>query len=474
MREKEFLPLVSERLGIEQLNDMQRRMLEQASQPHDIILLSPTGSGKTLAFVLPVLKLMRPSTGRLQAVVIAPSRELVLQIAGVIRQIARGFKVTALYGGHSVEDEVNSLSVVPDIVVATPGRLLDHSRRRNIDLLPVRMLVLDEFDKSLELGFEEEMRKIYGRLKNVSRVVLTSATDMDVLPDFLNLTDPVRLDFAGSAGQVRQRMRVHRVQTDCRDKLEGLAALLSNLTHDGAVPRTIVFVNHRESAERVASFLKGRGAAVALYHGGLEQRDRETAIAMFNNGSTPVLVATDLAARGLDIEHVEHIVHYHQPLTPEAYTHRNGRTARVKNDGDIYVLVGPEEDIREFVGFDDDFHFDSSRAESLSSRCVTLCIGAGKKEKISRGDIAGFLIKEGGIDVADVGKIDVYDHYSLVAVSCEDASSLAVRLSSSKIKGRRQRVTIADGCKLPDAGGRRPKSGEDKAVASFGRLSKKC
>ena len=155
MREKEFLPLVSERLGIDKINAMQAKMLEQATGQRDIILLSPTGSGKTLAFTLPVMRMLRPSTGRVQSVVIAPSRELVIQIASVVREIARGFKVTALYGGHNVEDEVNTLSVTPDIIVATPGRLLDHLRRRNVDAMPTRMLVLDEFDKSLELGFEE-------------------------------------------------------------------------------------------------------------------------------------------------------------------------------------------------------------------------------------------------------------------------------------------------------------------------------
>ena len=156
MREKEFLPNVRERLGIETLNPMQRKMMQCGTEGRDIILLSPTGSGKTLAFILPMLKMLRPSTGRLQAVVIAPSRELVIQIAGIAGAIASGFKVTPLYGGHKVEDEVNSLAAGTDIIVATPGRLLDHLRRRNIDALPTRILVLDEFDKSLELGFEEE------------------------------------------------------------------------------------------------------------------------------------------------------------------------------------------------------------------------------------------------------------------------------------------------------------------------------
>ena len=226
MREKEFLPAVRDRLGIEELNEMQKKMMASASEPHDIILLSPTGSGKTLAFTLPVMKLMKPSTGRVQCVVVAPSRELVVQIAGVMREVAHDFRVIALYGGHNVEDEVNSLRVVPDIIVSTPGRLLDHAVRRNVDLLPVRILVLDEFDKSLELGFEEEMGKIIKRMKNVSRFILTSATAANVLPDFLNLDQPVTFNYLDKNSGLRQRMKVHRVDSDGKDKLESLLSLL--------------------------------------------------------------------------------------------------------------------------------------------------------------------------------------------------------------------------------------------------------
>ncbi len=441
MREKEFLPAVKDRLGIEQLNDMQLKMMAQASEPRDIILLSPTGSGKTLAFTLPVMKLLKPSTGRVQCVVIAPSRELVMQIAGVMREVGRDFRVVALYGGHKVEDEVNSLKVVPDIIVATPGRLLDHAVRRNIDLLPVRILVLDEFDKSLELGFEEEMGKLVKRMKNVSRYILTSATAADVLPEFLNLENPVTLDFTGGNKKLKERMRVHRVDSDGKDKLETLLALLNNITEGEAPEKGIIFVNHRESAERVADYLKKHGVDAVLYHGALDQRERETAVALFNNGSRPVLVATDLAARGLDIEKVKSVIHYHQPLTPEAYTHRNGRTARVEEEGDVYVLVGPDEDVKEFVEFDDTRHLDTSVKRNLRSGYATLYIGGGKREKVSRGDILGFLSKEGGVAGSDIGKIDVYDHYALVAVKENVVAALLKAIEGKKLKGEKRRIT---------------------------------
>ncbi len=442
MREKEFLPAVKERLCIEQLNEMQLKMMAQASEQRDIILLSPTGSGKTLAFTLPVMKLMKPSTGRVQCVVIAPSRELVMQIAGVMREVGRDFRVTALYGGHNVEDEVNSLKVVPDIIVATPGRLLDHAVRRNIDLLPVRILVLDEFDKSLELGFEEEMEKLTKRMKNVSRFILTSATNADVLPEFLNLTNPVTLNFVGENVSLKERMRVHRVDSDGKDKLESLLALLHNINTGATPEKSIIFVNHRESAERVADYLKKNGVDAVLYHGALDQRERETAVALFNNGSRPVLVATDLAARGLDIEKVASVIHYHQPLTPEAYTHRNGRTARVEEDGDVYVLVGPEEDVKEFVDFNDTRHIDTSVRNNLRSGLVTLYIAGGKREKVSRGDILGFLVKEGGIDGSQIGKINVYDHYALVAVKEEVVDKVLKAIAGKKLKGEKRRITI--------------------------------
>lgn len=446
MREKEFLPLVSGRLGIENINQMQARMMGLASEAKDIVLLSPTGSGKTLAFILPVMKMLKAPTGRVQCVVIAPSRELVMQIAGIIREIANGFKTSALYGGHNVEDEVNTLSVTPDIIVATPGRLLDHINRRNIDVLPTRILVLDEFDKSLELGFESEMKKITGRLKNVSRTILTSATDIPVLPDFLTLSNPVKLDFLDENEDLRSRLHIHRVDSDGRDKLASLLALLRHINGTDNPERTIVFVNHRESAERVADFLTRSGVDCVLYHGALEQRDREKAIAMFNNGSRPVLVATDLASRGLDIEKVARIIHYHQPLTPDVYTHRNGRTARVEEEGDVYLLIGPDEEVKPFVSIDDTVETgpEDSEERSLRSDKATLYISAGKKEKLSRGDIVGFLIKDSNLDAGEIGKINVFDHYSLVAVPRRKAKHIAEDAASKKIKGSKRKVSVTN------------------------------
>lgn len=440
MREKKFLPNL-EKIGVKEINDMQRHSMGAASESKEIIIVAPTGSGKTVAFTLPMLKWMNPPTGRLQAVIIAPSRELVIQIAGVVRELAAGFKVSALYGGHNVEDEVNTLSVTPDIIVATPGRLLDHLKRGNIDPSPTRILVLDEFDKSLELGFEDDMRKIFNRLKNASRFILTSATRGGTLPEFLKLESPLELDFSGGDSEVRGRMKIYRVETE-KDKLESLLALLRSISKGDIPEKTIVFVNYRESAIRIFEFLKKHHVACALYHGELDQFQREDAISMFNNGSAPILIATDLAARGLDIRGVSNIIHYHQSLTPETYTHRNGRTARVDASGDIYVLTGPDEELKPYVVTDSIYRPNPNATSRLTSDKATIRISAGRKEKLSKGDIVGFLCKEGGLDASEIGAISLADHHALVAVPAGKAAGLIKGLAAKKIKGTKRKLIL--------------------------------
>lgn len=444
MKEKDILARLEAKEGIAELNPMQKKMLEASNEKKNIVLLSPTGSGKTVAFGVPLLKMLKPPTGRVQAVVIAPSRELVIQIAGVLSGISGEYRVVALYGGHKVEDEVNSLRVVPDIIVATPGRLLDHAVRRNVDLLPVRILVLDEFDKSLELGFEDEMSRIVKRMKNLSRMILTSATEAATLPDFLPIGDPIVLDFLSRNKELKKRLSVRRVASDSRDKLDSLMMLLRNLSVEAPAERTIVFVNHRESAERIYAYLKKNGVSAVLYHGALDQQKRESAIAAFNSGVRPILVATDLAARGLDITGVESVVHYHLPLTSEAYTHRNGRTARVDREGDVYLLVGPDETLPEYIIPDSDFRMAADVAGHLESGLELLYVTGGKREKVSRGDLLGWIVKEAGVEASKVGKISVFDHYSLIAVDSDAVGAIIAESRKKKIKGEKRRITLID------------------------------
>ncbi|MCM1005310.1 MAG: DEAD/DEAH box helicase [Prevotella sp.] len=444
MKEKEFLPYVEKALGIASLNLMQRRMLDVVAQSRDIVLLSPTGSGKTLAFVLPVLKLLRPSTGRIQTVVIAPSRELVIQIAGIFRKTAPSVRCVEVYGGHKVEDEVNSLKVVPDVLVGTPGRILDHAKRGNIDLWPLRICVLDEFDKTLELGFEQEVSKIFKQLKNLSRIILTSATAADSLPNFIKLNNPLTLNFLSDNKALQKRMKVNLVRSDATDKLDSLLELLRNIAAQSSdkLGRTIVFVNHRESAERVDSYLKRKGVSAVLYHGALDQTEREKAVASFRSGARNVMVSTDLGARGLDIEAVHNVIHYHLPLTQEAYTHRNGRTARVDAFGSVYVMLGPEERLPEFIKPDFELTLQPIDELNLATGLATLTISGGKREKLSKGDILGWLTKDLNIPGKDVGTIYIADHYSLVSLPEDVAMQIVRTAKSHKIKGVKRPVHL--------------------------------
>lgn len=442
METKTILERLRERHNITILNEMQQRMA--STDLREIVLLSPTGSGKTAAFTLRLLRFLGPSDGKVQAVVMAPSRELVIQIADVIRPVAAGLKTVAFYGGHQMADEINSLSVVPDIIVATPGRLLDHLKRGTVTLTDVKALVLDEYDKSLELGFHDEMKRIVKRMNRPELVILTSATPLAEMPDFLRLRKPETFDFSGgkpSGG----RLQTVRVDSPERDKLPILEDLLRSLDNG----KVLIFVNHRESAERVYDDLKKKGFPVGLYHGGLEQRERKLAIDLLNNGTTPILVSTDLGARGLDIDNVQDVIHYHLPLTMESWTHRNGRTARMGADGTVFSIISDGENIPEYVDWQREFQPRAVSSDPIRSDIATIYINAGKKEKLSRGDIVGYLIHKGGLTAQQIGKIILDDHSSLVAVPREalaplepGGASLLERLAPHKIKNTRVRLSL--------------------------------
>lgn len=438
MENHELFKIIKNRLGIDTLNDMQRQALDTwTAGGGDLILYSPTGTGKTLAFALCLLQALKPPMQRLQAVVIAPSRELVLQTAEVLRSLATGYKVTPCYGGHAVGDEKASLAVVPDVIVATPGRLLDHQRRGHIDLSGARLLVLDEMDKSLELGFEEEMRQLLKRMPRLNRRILASATVLDPVPDFVRLHNPLTLNVLESKVQPADRITVRQVMADGKDKLDTLYRLLLSL--DGG--KTIVFVGYRDSVDRIYQHLAKQRIDVGIYHGALEQQEREQAVARLNNGSINVLVATDLAARGLDIDTVEHIIHYHLPVSEQAYIHRNGRTARVDATGNAYVITAPGEPLPEWVSVDDLFTLHPA-ARIPRAPMATLYFQAGKKEKLSKGDIMGFIAANGGLEATAIGRIDVRDHYALAAIPRQQAGDVLSALQAAKIKGKKVRISL--------------------------------
>ena len=413
MKIEESLQVVKDRMGIDTLNDMQRAALDAwKSGGGDLVLYSPTGTGKTLAFAMCVLQALKPPMQQLQAVVLAPSRELVMQTAEILRILATGYKVTPCYGGHAVSDEKASLEVTPDIIVATPGRLLDHQRRGHIALGGTRVLVLDEMDKSLELGFEDEMRQLLKQMPRINRRILASATVLDVVPDYVRLNKPVTVNVLKGSEQPADRIKVWQVESTSRDKLDCLRDLLLSL--DGS--KTIVFANYRESVERIHQYLVKNGIDAGIYHGAL-------------------------AARGLDIERVSHIIHYHLPVSEEAYIHRNGRTARVDAHGEAYVITAPDESLPEWVSIDEPFVLNPNPQPSHAPM-ATLYFQAGKKEKLSPGDIMGFVANNGGIDPHDIGRIDVRDHYALVALPRGQVHETLKRLQQVKIKGKKVRISL--------------------------------
>lgn len=421
------------KLGIT-LNAMQEETADAVLHTgKDVVVISPTGSGKTYAYLLPLIQRLKASSDELQAVVLVPGRELALQSACVLKDMGSGLRAMALYGGRPAMEEHRALrEVKPQIVFATPGRLNDHLDKANIDAGTVKWLVIDEFDKCLELGFQEEMMHILSRLPSIERRILLSATESESIPDFVSMGRTVRLDYRTDNSGVFERIRLYTVASPEKDKLETLSRLLLSLGDKSS----IVFLNYRDSVERTALFLKEKGFTVSWFHGGLEQHEREAALYRFSNGSAPILVSTDLASRGLDIPDVDNIIHYHLPETEENYVHRVGRTARWDKEGKTFFVLGPGEHLPEYVGKCQDEYQIPERLPSPSQpRMGTIYIGKGKKDKISKMDIVGFLCKKGGLNASEIGKIDVKDRFSYVAVSRRKIKELLRLTKGEKIKG---------------------------------------
>ena len=421
------------KLGVESLNDMQKATATamQAGKG-DVVVLSPTGTGKTLAYLLPLVEMINPENDNVQAVVIVPGRELALQSQQVLAAVG-AVRGMACYGGRTAMEEHRTLKQLrPQVVFATPGRLNDHLAKGNISANDVHLLIIDEFDKCLDMGFENEMRTALASLPQVQRRVLLSATNSPRIPLFVESAKLQCVDFVGEAEKVKQRIAVYEVKSDSKDKLDTLHRLL--LAFNGE--STIVFLNHRESVERTNAFLVEQGFVTSLFHGGLEQDARETALYRFANGSANVLVCTDLASRGLDIDDVQHIVHYHLPETADAYTHRIGRTARWDKRGNGYFILSEGERIPEYVDSEvHPFALPTNFGKAQMPRMATLYIGKGKKDKISKGDILGFLCKKGHLNNDDIGRIDVKERYAYVAVSRNKVKRLLADVAGEKIKG---------------------------------------
>lgn len=428
------------RLSIAALTPMQEATLIACREENDVILLSPTGTGKTLAFLLPLIERLKPGVEGAQAIVVVPSRELALQIDSVLKAMALPWKGMSVYGGRATMDEHRSMKgVKPSIIIGTPGRLNDHLEKGNIDARTIGTLVIDEFDKCLELGFQGEMQQVIEQLPAVRRRYLTSATDMDEVPTFTGVQRPIRLNYL-DVNVAEDRVNTYVVHSESKDKLHTLYKLLCSFTGGQA----IVFCNHRESVDRVAAYLREQKVFFEAYHGGMEQEVRERALYKFRCGSSNVLVSTDLAARGLDIPEVQHIIHYHLPGSEEAYIHRTGRTARWNAEGSSYLILHSEERVPEYLTAGvDDYPLPERAGRPQPPVWSTLYMGKGKKDKINKVDIAGFLYKKGGLTRDDVGNIDVHDYYAYVAVSRTKVRQLLSLIAGEKIKGMKTRIEVA-------------------------------
>jgi len=425
-------------LKIDELNELQTRALETAQQDGDLILLADTGSGKTLAFLLPVLTFMDEKTAGTQALVIVPSRELAIQIEQVFKLMGTGFKVTCCYGGHLRETEENNLKEAPAIIIGTPGRLADHIRRGNIQPRAIKTLVLDEFDKSLELGFQDEMAFIIGSLPSLTKRILTSATAATEIPDFVGLQFAQTLDFL--TAERPQRLALQQLSSPEKDKIDTLFRLICRIGDRSA----IVFCNHRESVERVSTLLKEKGIVNDFYHGALEQPERDSALAKFRNGSSNILVTTDLAARGLDVPNIRYIIHYHLPTTKEVYTHRNGRTARMEASGTAILILSPEESLPEFIQErPEPLELPAETKLPAKPQWTTLFISAGKKDKVNKIDVVGFFTNKGKLKKEDIGLIEVKDFFCFVAIRKSTVSHTLQLIKNEKLKNKKLKIDVA-------------------------------
>lgn len=422
------------KLNIHQLNPMQEEAIPAIERTTNTMLLSPTGTGKTLAFALPLLNLLDPESEEIQALILVPSRELAIQIEQVIRSMGSGYKVNAVYGGRPMSKDKIELKHLPAILIGTPGRISDHFSNDRFSTDFIKTLILDEFDKSLEVGFEYEMRGIINELPSINKRILTSATQGVEIPSFVRLDQPTIINYLGTEVS---KLKIKTVISPAKNKLNTLLHLLNHIGNQ----QGIIFCNLKDSIQNVSSFLESKNISHGCFNGGMEQKDRERSLIKFRNGTNQLLIATDLAARGIDVPEMKYIIHYELPQSIEEFTHRNGRTARVSAKGTAYVLKWKDERFPEFIS--------KTPIEDISKQAVrkpvywkTLFISGGRKDKISKGDIAGMFFKQGGLTKDQLGIIELKQDCAFVAIPVSIADQLVETLNNTRLKKKKVRVTV--------------------------------
>jgi len=426
-------------LSIPSFNEMQEAVIKVAASTNNLMLLAPTGSGKTLAFLIPLIKMLRADDAGVQALIVVPSRELALQIEQVFRQMKTSYKVSCCYGGHSMKTEQNSLSEAPAVIIGTPGRLSDHILRKSFDPLTVKMIVLDEFDKSLQMGFHKELIVIFNALTGKQRHILTSATQLDVWPDFLPFKNPDTVNYLKEQADPKLKLKV--VHTNSTDKVETLMRLVAGFNQEVC----LVFCNHRDAVDRISALLTQHKLDHGTLHGAMEQIDREKNLIKFRGGAHNILIATDLASRGLDIPEIKHVVHYQTPLQEEAFIHRNGRTARMHAEGQAYLVLADDETLPVYIDQRvDELKVSQKLLLPPPPKFICLYISAGKKNKISKGDIVGLLTKKGGLKGDDIGLVTTLDFASYISIKRSLLNKVLANIKSEKLKKLKVKIEVAN------------------------------
>ena len=427
-------------LGIESLNEMQEVAQDVILNDNNVLLLSPTGSGKTLAFLLPIFEMLQPEILSVQCLILVPSRELGLQIEQVWKKMGTDYKVNVCYGGHSIDTEIKNLSNPPAVLIGTPGRIADHIDRGTFRLDKIQTLILDEFDKSLQLGFHEQMSFIIGKLSKLNKRVLVSATSDIEIPKYTRVVNPTILDFIPTEEEQESNLTTKMVISPSKDKLDSLFRLICSLKSQSA----IIFCNHRDAAERISDTLNEKGIYATYYHGGMDQEERERSLIQFRNGSMSYLITTDLAARGLDIPEMKHVIHYHLPLKEDEFTHRNGRTARMQASGTAYLIVHESEKKLDYVDYGMSvLNIENNTTLPKPPEFQTIYISGGKKNKLNKIDIVGFFSQKGKLEKGDLGLIEVKDFISFAAVKFNKVKDLLNAIKDEKMKGKRFKIEVA-------------------------------
>ena len=436
-------------LGYTEMTAIQAQALPPVLANKDVIARAKTGSGKTATFALGLLNKLNVKRFRVQTVVLCPTRELADQVAAEIRKLARGIhniKVLTLCGGVAFGPQVGSLEHGAHIIVGTPGRVEEHLRKANLNLDNLTTLVLDEADRMLDMGFAQALDDIVGYMPEQRQTMLFSATYPEKIENIAQriMRSPVTVEVQETHSNQSIVETLYQVDND-QSRVEAVRLLLQEHQPE----TTLIFCNTKVETDRVANELRTVGYEASALHGDLEQKDRDQTLACFANRSISVLVATDVAARGLDIESLDMVINYQVAQELEVHTHRVGRTGRAGAQGMACSLYTQRDKHR--IGLLEDYlkqkfergdlpHIRLLREPVFVPPMVTIHIGGGKKQKLRAGDIVGALTGTDGIPGSQVGKIQVGDHWAYVAVACEYGKMAFNKLSQGKLKGRTFRV----------------------------------